>query len=58
MKINLKVLDFVLTETYDSLLCSGSIHKDTRGHGGWVFGFGDKGYGGYPLPYLYLDYKE
>ena len=25
---------------------SGSIHKDTRGHGGWVFGFGDKGYGG------------
>jgi hypothetical protein len=25
---------------------SGSIHKDTRGHGGWVFGLGDKGYGG------------
>ena len=25
---------------------SGSIHKDTRGHGGWVYSLGDKGYGG------------
>ena len=25
---------------------SGSTHKDTRGHGGWVLGLGDKGYGG------------
>ena len=25
---------------------SGSIHKDTKGHGGWVYGLGDNGYGG------------
>ena len=25
---------------------SGSIHKDTRGHGGWVYSLGNKGYGG------------